>query len=163
MNPADVVARALQAGQTVATAESLTAGLVAASLADVPGASGMLRGGVIAYSNDIKEKILAVDPRLLAEAGSVDAAVACQMAEGVRTLMQADFAVSTTGVAGPEPHDGKPVGTVFVSVACASGTLVEEFRFPGNRREIRQQSSGAALKLLLGALSMGTNVAPDQL
>ncbi|WP_035772151.1 CinA family protein [Arthrobacter sp. Br18] len=156
MTPDDVVAQVLRAGLTVATAESLTAGEVAAALAGVPGASGMLKGGVVAYSNVIKERVLAVDPLLLAEAGSVDAEVARQMAVGVRILMDTDLAVSTTGAAGPEPHDGKPVGTVFVAVASASGTRVEEFRFSGNRGEIRQQSCGAALKLLAAALSMGT-------
>lgn len=156
MNSADVVGRALAAGLTVATAESLTAGQVAASLADVPGASGMLKGGVIAYSNDVKVKALGVEPALLAEAGSVDAAVARQMAEGARILMHADLAVSTTGVAGPEPHDGKSVGTVFVAVASATGTRVTEFLFAGDRGQIREQSCGAALELLMGGLSMGT-------
>ncbi|MBG6217471.1 nicotinamide-nucleotide amidase [Arthrobacter sp. CAN_A6] len=156
MKPADVVGKALAAGLTVATAESLTAGQVAASLADVPGASGMLKGGVIAYANDIKMKVLGVEPTLLVQAGSVDAAVARQMAEGARTLMNTDLAVSTTGVAGPEPHDGKSVGTVFIAVASASGTRVVEYRFSGGRGQIRQQSCSAALELLGSGLSMGT-------
>ncbi|MCG7423321.1 nicotinamide-nucleotide amidohydrolase family protein [Micrococcus sp. ACRRV] len=117
-DPARAAVRALTtAGLTVATAESLTAGLVAARLADVPGASAALQGGVVAYQNHVKAGLLGVDAGLLTARGAVDAEVARQMACGARRAAGADVGVATTGVAGPEPHQGKPVGTVFVGVA----------------------------------------------
>lgn len=117
-DPARAAVRALTtAGLTVATAESLTAGLVAARLADVPGASAALQGGVVAYQNHVKSGLLGVDAGLLTARGAVDAEVARQMACGARRAAGADVGVATTGVAGPEPHQGKPVGTVFVGVA----------------------------------------------
>lgn len=148
----EVVGAFLGKRATVATAESLTAGLVAAALADVPGASGMLRGGVVSYASEVKAAILGVSEQLLAEAGSVDPRVAAQMAEGARRVCGADYGVSTTGVAGPDPHDGKPVGTVYVAVAGPDRTETEEFRFEGNRAEIRAAARDAALRVLLGEL-----------
>ncbi|GAB5080324.1 CinA family protein [Arthrobacter sp. AD-310] len=150
---AQAVRQALETGRTVATAESLTAGMVSAVLADTPGASGMLQGGVVAYQNFVKENVLNVPGELLARAGSVDDGVACAMAAGARTIMGADIGLSTTGVAGPEGHDGKPVGTVFIGVATAAGTTAFEYGFDGNRAEIRGLACGAALERLLEALS----------
>ncbi|MHA7263368.1 CinA family protein [Arthrobacter sp. TMN-37] len=152
MNAADVVAAALAARVTVGTAESLTAGQVSAALADVPGASGTLRGGIVAYANEVKRDVLGVDAALLDSAGSVDPGVAAQMAEGARRVLGVDAAVSTTGVAGPAPHDGQPVGTVFIAVATADGTEVRRFGFPGGRAAIRAASCAAALDLLGGAI-----------
>lgn len=148
-----VVRSALALGRTVATAESLTAGLVAAAIADVPGASAVLRGGVVAYHNEVKEGLLGVDPVLLAGAGSVDAEVARQMAEGARTACGADLGVSTTGVAGPDPHDGKPVGTVFVGWASAASSGARELALDGDRPAIRTASRDAALECLAGLLA----------
>lgn len=150
---AQAVRQALETGRTVATAESLTAGMVSAVLADTPGASGMLQGGVVAYQNAVKENVLHVPGDLLARVGSVDDGVACAMAAGARAIMGADIGLSTTGVAGPEGHDGKPVGTVFIGVATAAGTTAFEYGFDGNRAEIRGQACGAALERLLEALS----------
>jgi len=150
---AQTVRQALEARRTVAVAESLTAGMVSAVLADTPGASGMLQGGVVAYQNSVKESVLNVGADLLARAGSVDADVAREMAEGARTLLRADVGISTTGVAGPNGHDGKPVGTVFVGVATAGGSSAFEYAFDGNRAEIRGLACGAALERLLEALS----------
>ncbi|MGM9473696.1 CinA family protein [Pseudarthrobacter sp. YS3] len=147
------VRQALAAGRTVATAESLTAGMVAAVLADTPGASGMLQGGVVAYQNTVKSGVLKVSPELLDAVGSVDGDVAAAMAEGARTVLGADIGIATTGVAGPEEHDGKPVGTVFIGVATAGGVTFAEYVFTGNRAEIRGQACGAALESLLTALS----------
>jgi nicotinamide-nucleotide amidase len=147
------VRQAIELKRTVATAESLTAGMVSAVLADTPGASGMLQGGVVAYQNSVKADVLQVSAELLARAGSVDSAVAAAMAEGARTALGADIGVSTTGVAGPEAHDGKPVGTVYIGIATAAGTKGYEYVFSGNRAEIRGQACGAALERLAEALA----------
>ncbi|MFD9904940.1 CinA family protein [Streptomyces sp. NPDC059063] len=104
-------------GETLAVAESLTGGLVAAEVTAVPGASRAFRGAVTAYATELKRDVLGVDGALLAARGAVDAEVALQMAAGARRLLGADWGVATTGVAGPEPQDGQPVGTVFVAVA----------------------------------------------
>ncbi|MET1036274.1 MAG: nicotinamide-nucleotide amidohydrolase family protein [Arthrobacter sp.] len=134
---------------TVATAESLTAGLVAAALADVPGSSAVLRGGVVSYHNDVKSGLLAVDPALLATSGSVDAEVARQMAVGARSACGSDLAVSTTGVAGPAAHDGQDVGTVFIGYAGPAGSGAERLDLTGDRQAIRAASRDAALARLL--------------
>ena len=147
-----VVADAAAAGLTVATAESLTAGLVAAGLGAVPGASAVLLGGVVAYANYVKKKVLGVDGNLLATAGSVDAEVAKQMAEGAQRVLGADIGVATTGAAGPEPHDGKPVGCVFIAVAAPERTTVREFFFSGDRAAIRGQACDEALSMLARVL-----------
>jgi len=149
---AEVVGVAIAKGITVATAESLTAGMVAAILANTPGASGMLQGGVVAYQNSVKATLLGVSPALLAEAGSVDAEVARAMAEGAREACGADIGVSTTGVAGPEAHDGKDVGTVFIAVASGQGSEAFGYAFSGSRAEIREQAAAAALDRVLELL-----------
>ncbi|QDG87856.1 CinA family protein [Pseudarthrobacter sp. NIBRBAC000502770] len=150
---AQAVRQALDSGRTVATAESLTAGMVSAVLADTPGASGMLQGGVVAYQNSVKEAVLHVPADLLASAGSVDPDVARAMAAGARTVLGADVGLSTTGVAGPEAHDGKPVGRVYIGIATAAGTAGFEYSFTGNRPDIRAATCAAALERLLEALA----------
>ncbi|MDP9999838.1 CinA family protein [Pseudarthrobacter sulfonivorans] len=147
------VRKALDAGRTVAAAESLTAGMVTAVLADTPGASGMLQGGVVAYQNSVKTDVLGVSADLLAGVGSVDGDVAAGMAAGVRSALGADIGIATTGVAGPDEHDGKAVGTVFIGVASADGTSAFQYSFSGNRADIRGQACGAALERLLDVLS----------
>ena len=147
------VTKALDRGLTVATAESLTAGMVSAILADTAGASGMLQGGVVAYQNSVKTDVLGVPPELLAAVGSVDGDVAAAMAAGARTALGSDIAVATTGVAGPDEHGGKPVGTVYIGIATADGNASFDYGFSGSRAEIRGQACGAALERLLGALS----------
>lgn len=146
------VQQALDSGQTVATAESLTAGMVSAVLADTPGASGMLQGGVVAYQNSVKDAVLHVPADLLARAGSVDPDVARAMAAGARTVLGADVGISTTGVAGPDAHDGKPVGRVYIGIATAAGTAAFEYSFTGSRPDIRAAACAAALERLLEAL-----------
>jgi nicotinamide-nucleotide amidase len=143
-------------GQTVAAAESLTGGLVISQLIDPPGASAVVRGGVVAYASDAKSSILGVDAELLADRGAVDADVAQQMAEGVRRVLHADWGVSTTGVAGPDPQDGMPVGRVYVAVAGPEGTRVQQHDLSGDRREIRDGAVGAALALLMKSLDATT-------
>jgi len=148
----ETVELAISRGITVATAESLTAGLVAARLADVPGASAALRGGVVSYHNEVKEQVLGVSGELLAERGSVDPDVARQMAEGARRSCGADLAVSTTGVAGPDSHDGKAVGTVFIGIADAQGSRAFAHHFVGGREQIREAALRGAIGHLLEAL-----------
>ncbi|KNB51363.1 CinA family protein [Streptomyces caatingaensis] len=136
-------------GRSVAVAESLTGGLVAAALTAVPGASRVVRGSVTAYATDVKRDVLGVDGALLAVRGAVDAEVARQMARGVRALLGADWGLATTGVAGPAPQDGQPVGTVFVAAAgpqevCAARRL----SLDGDRESIRTESVRAVLALL---------------
>lgn len=103
-------------GETLAVAESLTGGLVAAEITAVPGASKVFRGSVTAYATELKNELLGVDVTLLAERGAVDPQVAAEMAAGVRKALGADWGIATTGVAGPDPQDGQPVGTVYVAV-----------------------------------------------
>ena len=145
---ATVVGELLEAGLTVGTAESLTGGLVCAALTSVPGASAVVRGGVVAYATDVKSGVLGVDGDLLAREGAVCAPVATWLAEGVRRVLACEVGVSTTGVAGPDPSDGRPVGTVFVAASGPWGILVEEHALTGDREEIRGASVDAALRLL---------------
>lgn len=153
MRSADLVARLVALGQTVGCAESLTGGLVVARLVDTPGASAVVRGGVVAYATPVKTSVLAVDAALLAQRGAVDAEVARQMALGAQRVLGADWAVATTGVAGPDPQDGMPVGCVFVAVAGPDGSLaVERHDLAGGRAEIREGAVDAALALLAARL-----------
>lgn len=161
---ANLVARLTDLGQTVAVAESLTGGLVAAALTDVAGASLVVRGGVLAYATDLKVQVLGVDQGLLARVGAVDPDVAEQMARGVRSLMGATYGLATTGVAGPDQADGKAVGTVYVGVAGPGSATVRALRLSGDRAQIRAQSVLAVLALLadeLGAVT-GEDPAPAQ-
>ena len=139
-------------GQTVATAESLTGGLVAAALTDVAGSSQAFRGGVIAYATELKAQVLGVDGRMLEKHGPVYAPVAAAMAEGVRTRLNATVGVATTGVAGPEPADGFPPGTVHIAVSLADDTVVRTMALNGNRDEVRRLAVERLLGLLLGRL-----------
>lgn len=115
----EVVAALVTQRLTLATAESLTGGLLAGALSAVPGVSAVFRGGVIAYATDVKHSLVGVDRDLLARAGAVDQQVAAQMASGVRERLGADVGLSTTGVAGPEPQDGHAPGVVWVGLADA--------------------------------------------
>ncbi len=158
---ADVVRLLTVKGETLAVAESLTGGMVASALTAVPGASKAFRGSVTAYATELKRDLLGVDASLLAARGAVDAQVAAQMAAGVREALGADWGIATTGVAGPEPQDGQPVGTVFVAVdgpftadeGSASGGKVEALRLNGDRAEIRMESVRSVLALLLRQLA----------
>ncbi|MCC3651355.1 nicotinamide-nucleotide amidohydrolase family protein [Streptomyces sp. S07_1.15] len=146
---ADVLESMAARGETLAVAESLTGGLVAAELTGVPGASRVLRGAVTAYATELKHTVLGVDGALLAERGAVDAEVARQMAGGVRRLLGADWGIATTGVAGPDPQDGQPVGTVYVAVAGPGGTVrARLLRAAGDRAGIRRESVRGVLVML---------------
>lgn len=158
MTDADAVITALtRAGLTLAVAESLTGGAVAAELVSVPGASVVLRGAVVAYDTALKSSLLGVPQELLVQHGPVHAEVATLMAEGVRHAAAvgghpADIGVATTGVAGPDPQGESPVGQVFVAVADALGTRVRELRLAGDRATIRAQAVAAALELVADRL-----------
>lgn len=134
--------------QTVATAESLTAGLVAATLAGVPGASAVLRGGLVTYTVDTKVDLAGVAPELLADVGPVAEPTARALAVGAQQRCGATWGVGLTGVAGPEPHGGHPVGTVYVSLAGPVDTEVVTLRLDGTRWQIRLAAAHAALRHL---------------
>ena len=138
---------------TVATAESLTGGLVCAALTDVPGASAVLRGGVIAYATELKAVLLGVPAPLLAERGAVDPDVAAAMADGVRERLGAAVGVATTGVAGPDPWEGKPPGTVHFAVSSKTGRITRTLALAGDRHQIRQDTVRRSLSLLWAVLA----------
>ncbi|WP_269856651.1 CinA family protein [Streptomyces sp. RPT161] len=155
MTAAEALALLERQGATLAVAESLTGGLVAAEVTAVPGASRTFRGSVTAYATDVKRDVLGVDGALLAARGAVDPQVAAEMAEGVRRLLGATWGLATTGVAGPDPQDGKDVGTVHVAVAGPSGTSVGSPRLTGDRAAIRAATVTAVLELLMEAVRGG--------
>lgn len=137
-------------GRTLVTAESCTGGGIGAALTAIPGSSDTYKGGVICYTNWVKENLLNVDPLLLKEYGAVSAPVAQMMASGVRSQLQADVAVSVTGLAGPGGDDyGNTVGTVFIGYSNAICTVSREYHFSGDRESVRQQAILAALNLIL--------------
>ena len=150
----DQLATALLARrQTLATAESCTGGLVGALLTGRPGSSAWYLGGIIAYANDLKLRLLGVAPGILAAHGAVSLETARAMAAGARAATGADFAVSITGIAGPAGGTPeKPVGLVFIGVAAPHGTATFKHHFSGSRAEIRQAATEAALRHLLEAV-----------
>jgi nicotinamide-nucleotide amidase len=142
----------ISAGQTVAVAESLTGGLVAAALTSVPGSSAAFRGGIVAYATELKATLLGVPAGLLSQHGPVHADVAAAMAAGVRQRLGASYGLATTGVAGPGPADGKPAGTVFIAVTGPSRTLGSQLNLAGGRLQVREGSTRQILSLLVSAL-----------
>ena len=139
---AEVVALLTARGLTIAVAESLTGGLLVAELIRTPGASAVVNGGVVAYNTALKHSVLGVDADLLAARGAVDPTVAEQMASRVRSALAvngraADIGISTTGVAGPDPQDGQPVGTVYLGFAVGTEVAHVALRLSGTRDGIR--------------------------
>ncbi len=134
--------------QTVAVAESLTGGLLGAAITAVPGASVVFRGGVIAYATDLKTALLGVPATLLAARGAVDPDVAGAMAEGVRERLGAGVGVATTGVAGPDPADGKLPGTVHIAVSAGGAPVIRTLALAGSRDEVRRETVEQSLRLL---------------
>jgi nicotinamide-nucleotide amidase len=149
---AEAVRLLIGRGETIATAESLTGGLVAAALTSVPGASAAFRGGIVAYATDLKAAVLGVPDDLLKQHGAVDRSVAEAMARGTCGRLDATVGIATTGVAGPDPAEGKAVGTVYVAVARPGGTVSRGLALRGDRRAIRVATVESALELLIGAL-----------
>jgi nicotinamide-nucleotide amidase len=148
----EIIGLLTRSGETVAAAESLTGGLVAAALTDVPGSSNAFRGGVVAYATELKAEVLGVDVGLLKRHGPVYAPVAAAMADGVRQRLGATIGIATTGVAGPGPQDGHPAGTVHVAVSLAGDTIVRTMALAGGRDEVRRLTVERVLGLLLGRL-----------
>jgi nicotinamide-nucleotide amidase len=154
-----IVAELTRRGERVAVAESLTGGLLTSALVDVPGASAVVSGGVVAYATPLKSQVLGVDAALLAERGAIDAEVARQLAAGVRERLAidgraADHALATTGAAGPEPQDGHAPGTVWIGYADAEGATAELLQLAGGRDAIRHATVDAALALLARRLGI---------
>ncbi len=151
-----VLAELERRGETLATAESLTGGLLGELITEVPGASRSYLGGVITYATRLKSELAGVDESTLEAVGPVAAGTAEEMARGVAARCAATWAIATTGVAGPDPQDGHPVGQVFVAIAHATGTpaRVVELALVGDRAAIRWQAAQSALELLAETLGM---------
>jgi len=139
-------------GQTLAAAESLTGGLLAATIVDVPGASRVFRGGLVVYATDLKATLAGVPSDLLRAHGPVHPDTAAALARGARIRCGADWGLATTGVAGPDPQDGVPVGTVYVAVSHVTSGEVVRLDLAGTRAEIRAGAVDGALDLLAAAL-----------
>jgi nicotinamide-nucleotide amidase len=141
-----------QRGETVGCAESLTGGLVCATLVAVPGASQVVRGAIVAYAPDLKTSLLGVDGQLLATSGTVAAATAEAMARGAAERLVPRTGSRPPGVAGPDPSEGKPAGTVHVAVAGPGGVQARLMRLQGDRQTVRRSSVTAVLELLTDLL-----------
>ena len=146
---AELIALLTARQESIAVAESLTGGLLAAALTDIPGASAVFRGGVVAYATELKAVLLGVDRGLLDTQGAVSAEVAAAMAEGVRGRLGARIGAATTGVAGPDPAEGKPAGTVYIAASAGGQTRVRRLDLAGSRAAIRAATVGEALALVL--------------
>lgn len=153
MIAADLVAACVARGLSIATAESLTAGLVSASIADVPGCSAVFRGGVVAYATDVKGSVLGLDASDLAHV--VSEQVAAELARNACRLLDADLGISTTGVAGPDRLDGQDPGSVWIAVhdRTNSRTHTRHLTLTGNRAEIRLGATTAAISLAIELVS----------
>ena len=139
-------------GATLATAESLTGGRLAAAVTAVPGASAAYVGGVVAYATRVKQDLLGVPDAVLAGHGVVSAECARAMADGVRTALDATWGLSTTGVAGPDRQEGHPVGTVFVGVSGPSGSSAVALSLSGDRAEVQDRTVAEAIATLVWKL-----------
>ena len=137
-------------GKTLATAESCTGGMIGSLLTAVPGSSRVYKGGIISYTNQVKEVQLGVPADMLAKFGAVSQPVAVAMATGAMKKLGADIAISVTGLAGPDGDDfGTPVGTVFIGYADANFSFARKFRFEGNRQQVRVAAAEQALRIVL--------------
>ena len=138
---------------TVTTAESCTGGMIASAIVSVAGASACFKDGYITYSNEAKKKLLGVREDTLKQYTVVSAQVAQEMAAGAAAAAQSSLAVSVTGVAGPDPDEGNPVGLVYIGIAFEGSVYAARFQFKGSREEIRRQAACEALVLALGVVS----------
>jgi nicotinamide-nucleotide amidase len=153
--PAEVVALLRGRGETVAVAESLTGGLLTAALTEPPGASAAVRGGLVVYATDLKAQLAGVPVPLLDAEGPVSPDVAGALAAGARDRLGATYGLGVTGVAGPDPQGGRPVGTVHLGLAGPDGGRVRTLALAGDRAAIRAATVAAALALLAGVLRAG--------
>lgn len=159
---AKIIDRLREAGQFLATAESLTGGQLSATLVEIPGASDVFLGGLVTYQTGLKSAWLEVDRQLLKDRGAVDPEVARQMALGVAARAATDLkldrnkvvAIAATGVAGPTGQDGQPVGKVFIAIAIGENVRIEELALTGNREQIRTAASEQALQLAWEQISI---------
>ncbi|MGJ3509496.1 CinA family protein [Enemella sp. A6] len=150
---AELVIRLMAVGQTVATCESLTGGLIGAELTSIPGASRVYRGGLITYATELKHTLAGVESSVLRSEGPVAETTAQQMALGARQRCQAHWGIGVTGVAGPDLQGGQPAGTVWVGIAGPGDVVrAELFDFAGDRNRIREQTVSAAINALLARL-----------
>lgn len=138
-------------GWSLGTAESLTGGLLGATIVEVPGASAVFAGSIVAYDPRVKVSTLGVDADLIQRVGTVDEEVAVQMAKGAVRVLGVDLAIATTGVAGPGPSEGHPAGTVWLACATSAGLLTRQVSLEGDRAEVRSGAVAAALELALEA------------
>lgn len=150
---ASVVHSLARRGETLATVESLTGGLLAATIVEVAGVSSVYRGGLVVYATELKSQLADVSEKLLTGRGPVDPDVAVALARGGRRRCAADWCLATTGVAGPEPQGGKPIGLVYVAVAGPGGSAVRRLELGGGRELIRSASVVQALRLLAERVS----------
>ena len=152
MNLTCDVIKALK-GKTLVTAESCTGGGIGAALTSVPGSSEVFKGGIICYTNWVKENILEINPATLKKYGAVSVPVAAEMAFNARLMMDADIGLSVTGLAGPGGDEyGNPVGTVCIGYNSHVRTFTKQFRFDGDRKEVRNRAVHAALTIVLEML-----------
>jgi nicotinamide-nucleotide amidase len=149
---ADLLDVLRERGETVAAAESLTAGMVTAALTSVAGSSAVVRGGLVVYATDLKATLAGVDRELLARRGAVHPDVAAALAEGARGRCLATWGIGLTGVAGPDPQDGVPPGTVHLAVTDGGRTRQRELNADGDRHDVRRTAVGAAVTLLTEAV-----------
>lgn len=143
----------LARAQTASCAESLTGGGLAALLSSPSGASATFVGGVVSYATSVKQSVLGVSAETIAQHGVVSAACAMAMATGVRRLLGSEWAVATSGVAGPDSQENKPVGLVYVGIAGPTTVHSVELNLHGSRPEIRSATCAAALQALIDALT----------
>jgi PncC family amidohydrolase len=157
MRPEERLAELLcQKGLTIAVAESCTGGLLASRITDVPGASRYFLGGIIAYNNEVKTRLLRVQEAMLNEVGAVSAQTAEAMAQGCKALFRSNLAISTTGIAGPGGgSEKKPVGLVFIALKTPVSLFSHRFLWLGDRVKNRRDSVDAALKMAIDWLSSG--------
>jgi PncC family amidohydrolase len=155
----DLVARLTDLDATVATAESLTGGRLAARLTDAPGSSAVFAGGVVSYATEVKQAVLEVPAEVVDEHGVVSEECARAMADGVRRLLGTTYGISTTGVAGPDRQEGKEVGTVYVGLAGPDGTDVLALSLDGDRHRIQKDTVSAAIEALADRVGMSVAAA----
>ena len=148
----ELIQKLSQRHLTISVAESLTGGLVAASLTQIPGASAVFKGGIIAYGDEIKQKVLKVDSALITKFTSISEPVAQSMATNVREIMNTDIGIATTGVAGPDKSDGFAPGIVFVAISIGDHKICQKLELVGDRTQIRDQSVNEIFKLTLSQL-----------